>query len=96
MSMNSVVRRGSRLFCRAVRRPYAAEELRAGMVVIDPDRRLGLHEKEVRVVADAAQLDKCCTANVVVDYEVDGTAITGRFTSPRLATVWVVKGDGHS
>ncbi|MFD6094867.1 hypothetical protein ACFVWN_07410 [Nocardiopsis flavescens] len=95
MTTNSAIRHSPHQARHTARRPYAAEELRAGMLVIDPDGRLGLHEEEVRVVADADQLDIYCTADVVVDYEVAGTAITGRFTSPRLATVWVVGGDGR-
>lgn len=89
------IRYGTRKSDCARRRPYTAEELRAGMFVIDSDQRLGLHEVQVRVVADAVPLDVYDTTNVVVDYDVVGTSITGRFTSPRLATVWVVGGDGR-
>lgn len=95
MMPNSVDRHESSRACRVARLPYAAEELRRGMLVVDPDKRLGLHEKQVRVVADAAPIDRYDTTCVVVDYDVAGSNVTGRFTTTRLATVWVVGGDGR-
>ncbi|WP_435109750.1 hypothetical protein [Nocardiopsis synnemataformans] len=77
------------------RRAYAAEDLHKGMFVVDPDGRLGLHAAKVRVAEDSHPLDRYDTSNVVVDWEIPGTNVTGRFSAPRLAPVWVVGGDGR-
>ncbi|MFC9085296.1 hypothetical protein [Nocardiopsis dassonvillei] len=74
-------------------RSYAAEELRAGMIVADPDGRLGLRTAQVRVAADARPLDRYDTTQSLIDYDVPGTTATGRLRVDRLAPVWVVGGD---
>lgn len=87
--------RTRRRACLARPRSYAAETLLPGMLVTDPDGRLGLHEKQVRVTAEPRPLDIYDHTNVVVDWDVPGTNITGRFRTSRLAPVWVVGGDGR-
>lgn len=92
--MNNILR-NRRCRVSPPRRTYSAEALVPGMLVVDPDGRLGLHEKQVRVAAEPRPLDIYDHTNVIVDWEVPGTNITGTFHAARLAPVWVMGGDGR-